>query len=317
MLRYWLFSCLTCLTYLLSISAHSQQVSQPIRIIINNWTSQQVLAHVVGDIYQTRGFSVEYINLSTAEQWGALAHGAADIQVEVWQGTMEDEFERMVGLKAFVDAGAHTAKTREEWWVPAYVKPLCPGLPDWQALKKCYALFARPGSQGRGVYFAGPWEKPDEARIRALDLNFDIRILNDGDDLWIELAKAYANQQPIVLFNWTPNWVESEYQGDFIEFPDHKPRCETDPEWGVNRQFLYDCGNPKDGWLKKAASNQFEQTYPCAFQILKNINFSNQQIASASALVDVKKMTVAEAAEKWMTENKADWQSWLVEGCQP
>lgn len=274
-----------------------------------------MLSKVVGNVFESMGYSVGYIPSSTADQWGALAYGAAHVQVEVWQGTMSDDFERIVKTGSVVDAGTHSATTREEWWYPDYVAERCPGLPNWQALKQCSDIFARPGSNGRGIYFAGPWEKPDEARIRALRLDFDVVLLPKGDDLWIELKKAADKKIPIVLFNWSPNWVESRYKGAFIEFPDYHSDCETEPEWGINPNFLYDCGNPKGGWLKKAAWAGMKKQWPCAYRTLMNVNFDNAQIAQAAALIDVDNMSVETAADTWMQENTSVWQSWIETGC--
>ncbi len=36
---------------------------------------------------------------------------------------------------------------------------------------------------------------------------------------YFDLAKSFKKKEPIVLFNWTPNWVEAKYEGKFIEFP--------------------------------------------------------------------------------------------------
>ena len=292
-----------------------QQEPSAIKIIVNNWTSQIVLSHITGKIFQHLGYDVEYIPTSTSDQWGALAYGVAHVQVEVWQGTMAESFNRHVVAGSIVDAGAHTATTREDWWYPEYVEQECPGLPSWQALRDCAQIFSRPNSNSRGVYYAGPWEKPDAARIRALNLNFDIVILSAGDELWLELEKAIKNKQPIVLFNWSPNWVESRIPGRFIEFPDYDIACEQDPNWGVNKSFLYDCGNPKGGWLKKASAKGMEKQFPCAFNALKNISFTNQQLSHISALVDVDKMTYEDAATQWLNENKHSWQKWLPLGC--
>lgn len=289
--------------------------SAPIKILTNNWTSQLVLSKVVGNIFQSMGYNVVYIPSSTADQWGALAYGAAHVQVEVWQGTMSADFERIVQTGNVVDVGTHSATTREEWWYPEYVTKHCPGLPDWKALRACSSVFARPGSENRGIYFAGPWEKPDEARIRALKLDFDVVVLPKGDDLWVELERAAEKEIPIILFNWTPNWVESRYSGAFVEFPDYDPRCETEPEWGINPQFLYDCGNPKGGWLKKAAWAGMQKQWECAFKTLENANFSNAQIAQAAAFVDVDKMQIEQAAEHWMKENQGIWRSWIERDC--
>ena len=113
----------------------------PIKILLNNWTSQLVLSHVTGRIFEEMGYEVIYQQSSVNEQWGALSHGAVHMQIEVWQGTMADDFQRLVESQSILDMGAHQATTREEWWYPDYVEEQCPGLPDWRALKKCAALF--------------------------------------------------------------------------------------------------------------------------------------------------------------------------------
>lgn len=307
---------ISCLSFH-SFSDESLNVKKPIRIITNNWTSQIVLANVTGEMFRTMGYPIEYLSVSTAEQWGALAHGVAHVQVEVWEGTMSDMFNRMVTEGGIVDVGTHRATTREEWWYPQYVEKLCPGLPDWKALKSCAQIFSTPDSGSKGVYYAGPWEKPDEARIRALGLNFKVHVLSKGDDLWVQLKQAYDQKKPIVLFNWTPNWVESRYAGDFVEFPTYSPECETNPNWGVSKRYLFDCGNPKGGWLKKAAWSGMEKTRGCAFQALQNINFDNNQIASAAALVDVDKLDYEAAAQHWLKQNELLWRSWIPVGCLP
>ena len=306
--------------FLFSTSTYSspaENKSEPIRIITNNWTSQIVLSHVTGQLFQKMGYQLEYISLPIADQWGALAHGLAHVQIEVWEGTMSEIFNRMVNEGHILDAGTHDAKTREEWWYPDYVEELCPGLPDYKALAKCAHIFATPYSSPSGTYFAGPWEKPHLALIRALGLDFKVKVLPKGDDLWVELEKAASVKRPIVLFNWTPNWVESAYQGSFVEFPDFDPACETDPSWGINPEFTYDCGNPKDGWLKKAAWIDMEKSFPCAYQTLKNINFTNLQIAEASLLVDVEKQTTEKAATQWLNNNEKVWREWIPSSCQP
>ena len=293
-----------------------ENTDKAIRIVTNNWTSQIVLSHIVGSIFSSMGYQVEYIPTDTDKQWGALTHGAAHVQVEVWEGTMSKMFNRLLKQKGIIDAGTHSATTREEWWYPAYVEEVCPGLPDWKALKNCASMFATADSSGKGVYFAGPWEKPDEARIRALGLNFKVKVLPKGDDLWIELKKAAAKKRPIVLFNWSPNWVESVYKGKFIEFPSYAPECEKDPSWGINKQFLHDCGNPKGGWLKKAAWSGMQRTWPCAFKTLQQVNFNNEQIAMASKRVDIDHLSYQEAAKQWMANNTAIWNSWIPVECK-
>jgi glycine betaine/proline transport system substrate-binding protein len=185
-------------------------------------------------------------------------------------------------------------------------------------LNECSAKLATSDTAPKGRYLAGPtdWEKPDQERVAALGLN--IEVVNAGDALQLrtELEAASRQKGPIILFNWSPNWVEAKYPGKFVEFPDHDPECESDPRWGSNPDLTFDCGNPKRGWLKKGVWAGFEQNWPCGFQLIRNINFTNAQISAAAAKVDVDGLTPEQAAEQWIEENKADWQSWIP-ACAP
>lgn len=288
----------------------------PIHIILNNWTSQIILARITGSIFQHQGYQVRYVQASANEQWGALALGIDHVQIEVKEGSMNDIFSRMLNEKLIVDMGSHVAKIREDWWYPAYVEELCPGLPDWQALNNCSQLFSLPGSQDQGVYFTGPWKNQDEARIRALNLNFQIEQLSSADELWLRFEEASISGQPIVFFNWSPNWIEARYEGRFVEFPAYSPECETDPSWGTNPEFHYDCGNPTNGWLKKVAWSGMQQSWPCAFKTLKNISFDNAMISTATAEVDVDKLSYQEAANNWLGEYKTLWHNWIPTECK-
>lgn len=294
----------------LMISLNTAAQSQPVVVITNNWTSQVVLSHVYGSMLKELGIGVRYLPSSVSDQWGALTHGAAHVQIEVWEGTMNQAFNRLTGQGHIENMGTHSAKTREDWWYPDYVESRCPGLPNWRALKTCSSIFAKSFG-GKGIYVAGPWEKPDEARIRALGLNFDVHPVERGDDLWVELKAAVAQHRPIVLFNWSPNWVESRYKGKFVEFPTFEEACETDPKWGVNPDYLYDCGNPKGGWLKKAAWPGLKNLSQCAYSLLKAISLDNEQISEAAAFVDVDKLSYEMAAKKWMNKHSRVWRAWM------
>ncbi len=163
-------------------------------------------------------------------------------------------------------------------------------------------------------YLTGPWERPDRARISALGMKFkmvEVALLNK------RVKEAFENQQPIVFFNWTPNWVEAKVPGKFVEFPEYHPECETVERWGVNQKVLYDCGNPKDAWLKKAAWSGMPEKWPCAFKTLKNINFNNKAIARLVYEVDVDKRKVDTVVTRWLKVNRKLWQFRISASCVP
>ncbi len=229
---------------------------------------------------------------------------------------MAEDLSRIRALGQVVEVGDHDALTREDWWYPTYVEENCPGLPSWRALKKCAHLFAHKSTSPQGRYVGGPWEKPERARIRALEMDFVVKPVQVADELWVELKRASAKKEPIVLFNWSPNWIEDRFEGKFVEFPEYDPNCETVPAWGVNPKRIHDCGNPKDGWLKKVAWVQMEQTWPCAFAVLKDMNFNNAMISQIAAFVDADGMTHIQAADKWISENTALISTWGANTCE-
>lgn len=311
-----LFSTAALCLGVLGISDARAQVpesSEPIKIVVNNWTSQLVLANISGELLKKMGYSVAYAPSHTQLQYSAIGNGDMHFQVEVWEGTMAVPFESQVERGRMVDAGSHDATTREDWWYPNYVEDLCPGLPGWEALDKCAQALASEETGGKGRYLAGPtdWEKPDQERIKALGMNFMVVNAADASQLRAELEAAVQEKKPIILFNWSPNWVEAQYPGKFVEFPDHDPDCESDPSWGINPELPYDCGNPKSGWLKKGVWAGMESTWPCAFELIKSINFTNAQISAAAALVDVEGLKPDQAALRWINENNDIWQTWI------
>ena len=216
--------------------------------------------------------------------------------------------------EGLVDLGAHDAVTREDWWYPAYMNDMCPGLPDWKALDACAEMFATAETAPKGRFVGPPadWGKHYSDRIDALGMNYEEVAVGQAATLWAELQSAYDRQEPIVLFNWTPNFIEAKFDGEFVVFPEYDPACLTDPAWGMNPDAVYDCGAPASGYLKKAGSPRLEETWPAAYAFLQNVDFSNDQIAAAAAMVDVDGMTPEEAAEQWIESNKDVWSAWTM-----
>lgn len=186
-------------------------------------------------------------------------------------------------------------------------------MPDWKALDACAEKFAtaETGTKGRFVGPPAAWGKHYAERIQALKMNFQEVPVGQAATLWAELQSAYDRKEPIVLFNWTPNFIEAKFKGEFVEFPEFDAACFKDPAWGQNPDAIYDCGAPASGYLKKAASPAFETKWPGAFAVLKKVNFTNPEIAAAAAMVDVDGMSPEEAAEKWISDNEATWKAWV------
>lgn len=300
------------LAAVLPFSAIAADSSDPIIIPTHNWSSQIVMSHVVGQIFESMGNNVEYVSTDSQAVYEAVRLGDVALELEVWEGAFGPAFEAALEKGGLHDAGDHDAVTREDWWYPMWAKEACPGLPDWQALNDCSEQFATPETGDKGRFLGGPvdWLKHDQERVEALGMDFVVVNAGSAAALWAELAAAERNARPVVIFNWTPNFVEALYPGEFVEFPPYQAGCKDDPAVGPNPDATYDCGNPADGYMKKAAWDGMPDKWPNAYKVLKRVNFENPQIAEMAKLVDIDEFEPEDAATEWLEQNQDIWRPW-------
>ncbi|MCV2871975.1 ABC transporter substrate-binding protein [Defluviimonas sp. WL0050] len=296
-----------------SSAAYAADSSDPIVIPIHNWSSQIVMSNVVGQIFEAAGNNVEYVTTDSQAVYESVRLGDVTLELEVWEGAFGKSFRAALEKGGIEDVATHDAVTREDWWYPMWTKEACPGLPDWNALNECAALFATPETGDKGRFLAGPvdWLKHDQERVDALGLNYTVVNAGSAAALWAEIAAAEKDKTPIVLFNWTPNFAEAVWPGEFVNFPEWVDGCDVDPAVGPNPDAAFDCGNPANGYLKIAAWEGMKDKWPGAYGVLQKVNFTNAQIAEMAKLVDVDEMEPEDAAAKWLEDNADVWKPWI------
>lgn len=295
------------------LAAMAQDSSDPIVIPIHNWSSQIVMSNVVGQILEKQGSAVEYVTTDSQAVYESIRLGDVTFELEVWEGAFGASFRAAMEKGGIVDVKDHDAVTREDWWYPLWTKDACPGLPDWEALNECASIFATAETGDKGRYLDGPvdWLKHGQERVAALDMDFVVVNAGSAAALWAEIGAAEADKTPVVVFNWTPNFAEAVWPGEFVEFPEWVDGCDTDPSVGPNPDALYDCGNPAGGYLKIAAWDGMEEKWPTAYATLEQVSFTNPQIAEMAKLVDIDELEPDEAAEVWIEANEDVWSTWI------
>ena len=295
------------------MTALAADSDDPIIIPIHNWSSQIVMSHAFGQILESMGRNVEFVTTDSQAVYESVRLGDVTLELEVWEGAFGASYRAALAKGGMVDAGAHDAVTREDWWYPMWTKDACPGLPSWEALNECADLFKTAETGDKGRYLDGPvdWLKHGKERVEALGMNFTVINAGSAAALWAEIAAAEKDKKPVVVFNWTPNFAEAVWPGEFVEFPEWEDGCDKDPSKGPNKDALYDCGNPAKGYLKKAAWDGMKDKWPSAYCVLTKISFTNPQIAEMAKLVDTDEMEPEEAAEVWLADNEAVWKAWL------
>ena len=286
--------------------------SSPIVIPTHNWSSQVVMAYVIGGIFKSMGNNVEYVSADTQAVYESIRQGDVTISHEVWQSTFGKSFYAAMAKGGIIDAGNHDTVSLEEVGVPQWVidKDLCPGLPNWEALKNCKDVFATADSGGKGRILDGPqsWHGVEYTdRVEAL-LGDDwvVKFAGSADALWAELAAAKKEGRGTIVFNWTPNFTDAEGYA-FIKWPAYYLGCRKQ-DGGDSK-----CGSPI-GWLKKAANWKFPKTHPAAYMAFSRMSFTAGHIGGMAALVDIDKMTHADAAEAWLAANEDVWKPMIGVG---
>ena len=135
-------------------SINAADSKRPIIIPVHNWSSQVVMAYVIGGIFESMGNNVKYVPADSQAVYESIRIGDVTISHEVWQSAFGKSFDTARDKGGLLDWGDHEARTLEDMGYPNWVveKGLCPGLPNWEALKSpaCAKNFATPDSGGKG-----------------------------------------------------------------------------------------------------------------------------------------------------------------------
>jgi len=289
-----------------SFAAYAADSKKPIRIPTHNWSSQVVMAYVIGGIFESMGNNVEYVPADSQAVYESIRIGDIDISHEVWESAFGKSFTTALDKGGLLDWGDHEARTLEDMGYPNWVAAKCPGLPDWTALKNpdCAKNFVTPDSGGKGRMLEGPQTWHGDLipqRIDALGLGdlWVVKFAGSADALWAELAAAKKEGRGTIIFNWTPNFTDGA-GFTFIDFPPYTDGCR--PADGGDGK----CGSP-DGYLKKAVNEKWTKTHPNAAAMFKKLAFTTGQIGAMAAYVDVDKMSHEDAAKTWLDKNKKVW----------
>lgn len=262
----------------------------PILIPIHDWSSQNVSAHVIGEILKHQGYTVSFKRSDVPTMFEKIRNGDFTFENESWAYLYLNEINQAMSQGGIVSAGQHQAKAEEGWWVSSEAILHCPDLPKWKALNSCHALFAQPTTgSDKGVYHSASktWRTTSNDNIKRYNLYFVEQPLKSAAEQAEFITTAKQNKKPIAIYNWQPSWVD-QHRGQFVRFP-----------------------NSKKTPIYKFAWHKMSEKWPCAFRTINMISFSQHDFEKMAKLVDIEQLTPRDAAVKWMAENESTWKKWL------
>ena len=282
-----------------------------VKLAICPWVASElnvVLARII--LEEEMGYPVETVMVDGYAQGDALASGEVHASLEIWPSGLAESLERYVREgKGVEDGGLLGPVGKIAWYIPSYLLRSHPELATWHGWQDPAnaALFAGPGSVGKGRFLAGDpsWVQYDEQIIRNLGLNLEVVRLGTEEAVLAALDEAYQREEPILLYFWTPHWAHSIYDLVPVELPPYSDEC-----YAKRDQGGVDCDYPPD-LLFKAFWSGLAGYAPDAYQFLKNMNYTNLDQIAMLASVQLDGKSTEEAARDWLAENEETWRAWL------
>ncbi len=292
--------------------ALAAESDDPIKLTLHDWSGQLITTNLMGEVLKKAGYNIDYVQADYIAQFAGLKTGDLHVAMEIWETTGREAMDEATATGQVVNLGETGMQAIEEWWYPAYMKDVCPGLPDWQALNDCAQEFSTPETAPLGRYLGGPvtWGGFDDERVEALEMDFEVVHAGTDAALFAELESAYQRQAPIVLWVYSPHWAPSKFEGEFVEFPPYSPECYADPSVGVNPDAAYDCGKPR-GPIWKVAWSGVAEKWPGAAKAIENFTVTNDEMGAMVSAVDLDGKTVEAVVADWMAANEAKWSAWI------
>lgn len=260
------------------------------------------------------GYNVEYVVAGYFPQMTALQDGSVTAALEIWTTNIADAYDKALATKKVADIGALGLKPVETWFYPAFVEAMCPGLPDWQALKNCADIFATDDTmpEGRLLDYPADWGTTNVDRLKALDLPFVSIPAGSEGALVAEIKAAYAKKTPLLLMFFNPHWIFAETDLKPVTLPPYEDGCFDRPEVGINPDATYDCDFVR-GDVRKVAWVGLQEKWPAAYKVLQSLTLTNEQQIKLINMLDKEGKSLDEVSQSWRSENDAIWRGWVSE----
>jgi glycine betaine/proline transport system substrate-binding protein len=286
----------------------------PIKIVTMGYTGDEIIVFIYGKLIQKLGYNVEFTPTDYLGQFKDLAEGKVHIGSPGWDTTAKADLAAAWATGNVLNMGHMGIRVNEDWWYPLYMKKVCPGLPDWQALKKpdCAKALVTADTAGKARFLSGPveWGGHDAERIEAFALDFAVVHAESDRGLLDDIIKSVKRRRPIIAWMWEPFWLPAFYPGEFVNWPKYEDLCYDDPSWGENKAMAFDCGRP-NGFMWKAAWAGGEVKWPKAYDVYRKLKLDNKTMGELVYSADIDGVDRMTVADQWIADNESIWKPWM------
>ena len=277
-----------------------------VNIAINPWVGYEANAAVIAHIAEEElGCTVVKKDLKEEVAWQGFATGEVDAIVENW-GHQDLKAKYIEEQAVAVDLGPTGNQGIIGWYVPPWMAEEYPDITNWESLNGYAEMFRTSESGAQGQFLAGDpaFVTNDEALVKNLGLNYKVVYAGSEAALIQAFRTAEQNRTPMLGYFYEPQWFISEIPLKHVSLPAYTDKCDADPA-------AVACDYPPYV-LDKVVSKEFADANGPALQLIKNFTWTNEDQNLVAKWIAVDKMAPEDAAAKWVQENSAAWQAWLL-----
>lgn len=294
-------------------AATQTETTEPIKLPLINSADFDSLSTAFGSVLKQAGYTVEYVTVDYTAHFQGIVTGDFPLTTGAWATTPAPVEDALTSGKV-ESFGPTGVEVREGWWYPTYVKEVCPGLPDYTALKQpdCIKALstAETAPKARFVNAPADWTTDVDKRAEAFAVDIDIISAGTPVALAAAITGAIEKKEPILAWGYSPYWLTAKYDGEWVEFPKAEDACFKDPAWGSNPDATWDCGY-KTGEIGKLANKEFIAKHPNLARILSAFKMTTNDVGLITEEVDVKGRSMQDVIDEWMEKNRPAWEAWI------
>ena len=291
----------------LTHAADIPENTDPIKVILNDWTGQHFSTKIAGNLLQEMGYNIEYVSAGALPQHAGLAQGNLHLQTEVWTNNVGDIYPKAVEAGEIIVLGELGLEPKEGWIYPPYMEEKCPGLPDYQALYECAQAFATAETfpNGRLITYPADWGTRSRDIVAGIELPFQAIAGGSEGAMIAELQSAYAAQDPIIMMMWQPHWIFADKDFNWVEWNSVDGECVEEDQ---SKETA--CGFQQAS-VDKVVWSGFEGNWPAAFEMLSKLTLTNDDENWAILEVDNSGRDIDDVVTEWLANNEDRWKPWL------
>lgn len=252
-------------------------------LVYVNWAEGIAYTHLAMVVLKDKmGYDVNITAADVGPAYTAVAQGDQDAFMETWLPVLHKDYVEQY-KENIVDLGHVYEGTQSGLVVPEYVT--IDKISELNSVKEKFDGKITGIDAGAGVM------KTTEKVIKQYGLDYEL-IASSGPAMTAALKDAIDNEEWIVVTGWKPHWKFGRWDLKFLE---------QDPD-----KKMWRAGNIHLMGRKNLASDKPELN-----QFLKNMIFTDAQLADLMVKVEESDKDIEEVARQWMKDNPDVINSWI------